>query len=419
MNRLSEYQRRIFQRNLEMTQALQEGAPKTEVANRFDLSLRTVYTIWNHLQEGGIAALIPESKAPKTKPMHDDRIIQLILSIRKETGYGAIKIYDMLQTYQAQYQLDNIPLPSPRSIHNILRANHCVMTSKKTAPRRKKIPDHYLIRNTQKPAHILEADMKADHYLEKQPLIVNGIIDICSKVVTTRAGNSQGTLDAILTLIDHVYEYGIPGIVKTDNDMAFLGQVKGTSFGLYTRLCLYLGIEQILVPIRKPRWKPFIERFFRTWDEDFFTRYQHPDWDCFQEAHLSYINKYNTQRPHQGLKEALCNVNKIVIPNQFHQQYASIRKPDIDKEELIRLLQATTFPLVGGQLSFIRRLAKSGIIEFKGNEFHLPIDYQGKMIKGTIYIDPNQSTHKVDFYFKDQKIKTDKYRYKVYKINEL
>jgi hypothetical protein len=419
MNRLSEYQQRIFQRNLKVIQALQEGTPKTEVTRRFRLSRRSIYYIWSHFHDGGVSALIPENKAPKTKPEYDALIIQLILSIRDQSGYGAQKIHDELQTHRGKYQLDNIPLPSARSIHHILRANHRISVSRKSSLRRKRTPDHYQLRDTQKPGMTLEADMKTDHYLQKRPLIINGIIDICSKVASTRTGSSQGTLDATLTLIDHVYEYGIPQIVKTDNDMVYIGQVKGTSFGLYTRLCLYLGIEQVVVPIRKPRWKPFIERFFRTWDEDFFTRQSFPDWDCFDESHLHYMNKYNTQRPHQGLKEALCNTGTLVIPNQFHQQYAVLRKPAIAKDELIRQLQKKSFPLLRGQLTFIRRLPNTAIIDFKGNQFHLPEKYQGKMIKGTIHIEPNQDANKVDFYFKDQKIKTGEYRYKAYKIKEL
>ncbi|MFQ6119840.1 MAG: helix-turn-helix domain-containing protein [Methanosarcinales archaeon] len=414
----SNYQDRIFQRNLEMIRALEQGFSPKQVAEMFQISVATVYNIRKKTnQAGGINALIPKSKAPKTKPAKDPMIIQLILSTRQDTDFGAEKIYDFLLANSAEYKIDPDQIPKPRTIHNILKEHGKIVH--KTPQKKKFKPDYYHTRRTQRPNDIIEVDIKTDHYLEKRPVIVNGTIDICSKVATASIDTSKTALNAALNLIEHIYQWGLPQFVKTDNDMAYIGQIEGSSFGLFTRLCLLLGLEHTFIPIHSPRWNPFIESFFSSWDTEFFNRIHHLGWDALIQGNRGYIRRYNNQRSHQGLKKLSHNPDKIKFPKAYHQRYAQINFPSWKKQDLINLVKKESIPLVKGRVSFIRKIPQTGILKFKDNQFNIPKSFSGTIIKGTIFVDPDQNPFKVVFYFREHEIKMSHYYLKRYDIRAL
>lgn len=416
--RISEYQERIFKRNLDVIRALQQGLTPKEVAKSFHLSLATVYNIQGLAKEpGSIRCLVPKSKAPKTKPIYDSVVISLINQVREETGFGAEKIYDYLVDHSVQYNIDPAVIPRTRKIHQILKEKGKItpQISKKNIYK----PDYYHTRCTEKPNDIVEVDIKSDHYLEKKPVIVHAIIDICSKVTTVNVDFPQTAGAASFNLIDHIYQWGLPRVIKTDNDMIFLGQIEGASFGLFTRLCLLLGCEQIFIPIHSPRWNPFIESFFNTWDREFFNHTYHYGRDALIQGNRGFLIRYHSKRSHQGLKKRDHNPDKIKFPQTFHQQYAQINYPSRDKEELIQLIKTSLIPLVKGKISFIRKVPESAIIRFKGNQFKLPKSFSGMMIKGSIEIDPSKSPFKVKFYYRDHMICQSDYHLYKYDVKSL
>ena len=310
--KISEYQERIFKRNLDVIGALEQGLTPKEVAKSFQISLANVYSIRNKAAKAcGVKALIPKSKAPKTEPIRDPVITGLIAKIREDTGFGAEKIYDFLIEHSTQYKIDPAIVPKARTIHHIL----CEQGQVTSRISRKKIykPDYYHTRRTEEPNDIIEVDIKSDHYLKRKPVIVNGIIDICSKVTTVSIDGSKTAISATLNLIEHIYQYGLPRVVKTDNDMIYIGQIEGSSFGLFTRFCLLLGLEQTFIPIHSPRWNPFIESFFSTWDREFYNRIYHHGWDALIQGNRGFIIRYNTKRSHQGLKK----LHKLIISNML------------------------------------------------------------------------------------------------------
>lgn len=329
----TEYQNRIFSRNFQILEALRQGQSPKLTAFAFGISEAMVYNIRQQAEDGGLTALMPESKASKTKPKWSSQIIQLILMVRKKTGYGAEKIYDYIVAQAPQLGIEPSEIPKTRMMHNILKERGAIVKIPST--KNIYIPDYYSTRTKDHPNDILEVDMKTDHFLAKRPVIVNGVIDICSKVITVSIDESQSTENAAVNLIEHFYQWGLVKKVKNDNDMAYMGQVEGSSLGIFTKVCLFLGIEQIFIPLRRPRWNAHIERFFRTWDNDFFNRIYLYDWDALIQGNRGFTLRYLTERSHQGLKKLPNNPEKIKFPQQYHQKYADIKRPDWDKTDLI------------------------------------------------------------------------------------
>jgi transposase len=413
----TDYQSKVFQRNLQIIRALEEGFTPKEVASQFRVCVATVYNIRKLASEVGIRGLIPKSRAPKTKPQKDPVIIQMILQCRQETGYGSEKIYDYLMDKVDQLAIDYRNVPKPRTIHEILRRSGQVIPVKPRKTREK--VDYYRLRAVERPGEIIEADMKTDHYLGGKPVIANGIIDICSRVVTVGVGDNQTTEDASINLIEHVYRWGVPNSVKTDNDMAYMGQVEGSSFGHFTRLCLLLGIEQIFIPIRQPRWNPFIESFFRTWDKEFYNGIYHWGWDALIQGNRGFVQRYLVNRSHQGIKRQKNNPHKIMTPQKYHETYGEMRTPSWKKEHLIEIIRKGDMPLSKGIVTFIRKVSKKGEMRFKQNRFSIPSSYAGMFVKGIIHVEPDRHNMHVDFYFREHKITSGIYRMKTYRRGKL
>lgn len=333
----SDYQSKIFNRNMKILQGLEQGLKPQQLACSFGISIATVYNVKKLAQQGGVTKLIPKSKAPITKPKWDDQIIKVILEYREQTGLGAEKIYDYLVSQSSELAITTENIPKPRKLHEILKEQGLVQNQKSIKKVHK--PDYYQTRNKISPNNILEIDIKNDHFLEKRPVIVNGVIDICSKVATVNINANQSTENAALNLVDHVYRWGTPNKVKSDNDMAFIGQIQGSAFGLFTKVCLFLGIEHIFIPIHNPKWNPHIERFFRTWDKEFYTQIHHWGWDALIQGNRGFLQRYLEKRSHQGLKKLSNNPDNIKYPQQFHQKFAETKFPKLNKQEVINLIK--------------------------------------------------------------------------------
>src|SRR5213079_338931 len=73
---------------------------------------------------------------------------------------------------------------------------------------------------------------------------------------------------------------------------------------LFDRICRENGVDHILTQPRSPTTTGKIERFHRSLRVEFNTRQIFRNLKTAQEALDEWVTYYNTQRPHQGLKDA-------------------------------------------------------------------------------------------------------------------
>jgi transposase InsO family protein len=99
--------------------------------------------------------------------------------------------------------------------------------------------------------------------------------------------------------------YGVPAQVLTDNGKVFTGRFAQPPVEvLFDRICRENGVDHILTQPRSPTTTGKIERFHRSLRVEFNTRQVFRTLTTAQEALDEWVNYYNTQRPHQGLKDA-------------------------------------------------------------------------------------------------------------------
>ena len=99
--------------------------------------------------------------------------------------------------------------------------------------------------------------------------------------------------------------YGVPAQILTDNGKVFTGRFAQPPVEvLFDRICRENGIDHILTMPRKPTTTGKIERFHRSLRAEFNTRQIFRNLKTAQEALDEWVSYYNTQRPHQALKDS-------------------------------------------------------------------------------------------------------------------
>jgi transposase InsO family protein len=86
-----------------------------------------------------------------------------------------------------------------------------------------------------------------------------------------------------------------PVFLQTDNGLEFQGR--------FHQVCEEMKLKHHLIHKNTPNENALIERSFRTDEEEFFFRLEHAPqhYDELRGWFSSYLNKYNTWRPHLGL----------------------------------------------------------------------------------------------------------------------
>jgi len=83
---------------------------------------------------------------------------------------------------------------------------------------------------------------------------------------------------------------------QLDNDAAFNGGYKVVRvFGAFVRLCLYVGIEPIFLPVGEPKRNGVVERLHGLWSQTFWRRYRFAGLADVRQAAPQFLRWYGQQ----------------------------------------------------------------------------------------------------------------------------
>ncbi len=400
----SEYWKKLYERNVQIAAYLDQGCTIEFLIKKFELSRSEAYRLASLYASGGLAALVPGSRARKQPQGTDERIVDLICALRTRLGLSADRIEEHLRERAEKLQIQPEQIPTARTVHRLLVQHQKIQP--KVKPRRRAIVDYYRTRHGGYPNHIVESDLKCDRYVQRQRVNLFGHLEQFSRSVVASIHKEQTTRHCCENFLDYLYRYGIPEVAKSDNGAVYIGNERHPAFGIYTKLCLYLGIEQIFIPFAEPKWNVFIERFFRTWDEECFDKERHPSWSALLRHHGRYLQKYNHQRTHQAIAKA--------TPDAYFQQHRSQIKqrfPNIDRDRLQRYLEEQNLPLKSGSVSFIRRVEAGGTIRLKTHTYTIGKALVNKHVKATVFVQAGQRKFDVLFWYKDMQLSKNTYAF--------
>jgi putative transposase len=204
----------------------------------------------------------------------------LILDLRKHYGYGACKIEELLKTKGFGI--------SHRQIEKLLLRNGLVEPNIK-----KQIPRKWVRYELPNPNDLWHTDWSYDPYTQLQLGIY---LDDRTRLVISAGEYTNANIDNTLALLKAgIAFYGKPKAIMTDHGSVYYAN-KGSADEQNSQFRLtldILGIKHYVARVNRPQTNGKVERFFRTYKQEFMT-------GSFQTT-VDYIKHYNEQRPHMSL----------------------------------------------------------------------------------------------------------------------
>jgi putative transposase len=165
---------------------------------------------------------------------------------------------------------------------------------------------------------------------------------------------------------------GLPDGLQLDNDAAFNGGYKVPRvFGAFVRLCLYVGIEPIFLPVGEPKRNRVVERLHGRWSQTFWRTHRFDTLAEVRRAAPQFVRFY-TQRDHPPALQG-------ATPGQAEAQ---VTRRQLTAEE-VRLLLGE-LPLTAGRVHFLRLVTAQGQITVLNENWAVGKRLAGQYVWATI-----------------------------------
>jgi hypothetical protein len=178
------------------------------------------------------------------------------------------------------------------------------------------------------------------------------------------------------TVIRHAFHtwktLGIPHFLQLDNDAAFCGGYKVPRiFGQFVRLCLYVGIELIFLPVAEPECNGEVEELNGLWAHAFWERRRFASFGRVCQASPAFVHWYMTDYAPPWLSGA--------TPQQAQRREPPQRLTATPLRQL-----PDPLPITAGRIHFIRKVKPDGTIAILNETWKVSKRLAGKYIWTTI-----------------------------------
>lgn len=270
------------------------GTSVTAFCAQHGISRQTYYKYRRRFEAGGLEALLPQSRRPKSSPNATPApVLARVLAKREQLraqGWdcGALSIrYRMLR---------DGPAPSARTIHRILLAHGLVEPQPKKRPRSSFRSFAYARANEcwQMDGHDLQL---ADGTWFKALRIQD---DCSRKVMATRAAWSENATDIWRCFEAACQRHGAPAMFLSDNGSAFSQRRTRGLLGEFEARLRTCGVLPVTSSIKHPQTCGKKEREWQTLDQWLAARPAPQDLTEAQRLLETYDWLFNHDRPHQA-----------------------------------------------------------------------------------------------------------------------
>jgi putative transposase len=296
--------------------------------------------------QGGGPALASQSRRPRRRVKTSAWGQRQVLRLRRKLKQARIGLIGAA-AIQRQWRKEQLPTPVPSlsTIKRILSA--AGLTRAKPAGRLAYFP---AARPT--PTHPLQAMDWTERYLEGGAKVYafHSLDLACRAARQTIRPNKNGA-----SVRQHALEawqhLGIPACLQLDNDAAFNGGYKVRRvIGQFVRLCLYVGVELIFLPVGEPKRNGAVESFNHLWNCAFYNRHHFETFAEVQASSPQFENWYL----HDYGPPALGGLT----PAQAALRAQSGRRlTDTERAAIPEAL-----PITAGRIHFIRPVSADGTI---------------------------------------------------------
>lgn len=206
----------------------------------------------------------------------------LIIDLRMRFKWGAVRI--------EQYLKSKGFLISHRQIEKVLNSHNLIIPNF-----RKQKPRRWVRFELPNPNDMLHTDWTHCPFTDKH---LSVYIDDRTRLITAYGLFKNANItNSIALLKTGIAEYGKPKAVMTDHGSTYFNNTPDSKgilqFNTYQQTLNHLGIKHSLAPVNRPQTNGKVERFFRTYKEEYITE----TFSCLKD----FIKHYNEIRPHMSL----------------------------------------------------------------------------------------------------------------------
>ena len=212
-------------------------------------------------------------------------------------------------------------------------------------------PEPYYPQPTPTPAYPIQAMDWTERYLTGGAKVYAfHTVDLQSHAFTQTLSPDKA-LAAVRTHLLTVWtELGRPAGLQMDNDGVFCGGYKVRRvFGQVVRLCLYVGIEPIFIPVGEPKRNSIVERVNGLWSAGFWRRHHLRSFAEVEAASPAFVRWYMQEYQPPSLHG--------LTPAAAHQRLPGARLSAAQVRALPGHL-----PITAGRVHFLRRVNAAGEI---------------------------------------------------------
>ena len=219
-------------------------------------------------KNGGDNWSVELSRRPHhSKEKIDESMEQAIIDTRKKLEKT---LYAQIGALNIKWHLEKQGLTSPpiSTINKVLKRNSLVKKRHRYEPK----GTNYPALKAGQTNFMHQFDLVGPRYLKTDGRFYSAnAIDAYDRRCCINPVRRQTKSDILASLIRCWRVLGIPEYLQMDNKLPMRGSNRYPhSFGLVIRLCLYLGIQPVFIPISEPWRNGIIERFQDVFDKMFF-----------------------------------------------------------------------------------------------------------------------------------------------------
>jgi hypothetical protein len=343
-----------------------KGTPHKVILAKVQRSRGWLSKWQKRFKQHGAAGLHSHSRRPHHMPTaYSPRIVQLIAQTRRRLLKQKVGLIGPRAIRRELRQALGKQPPSLSTIKRVLHRRDLVPPSQASPA--------YFPKPLTTVAGVLHALDWTCRYLEAGPkLYAFHTLNLRTRACTQTIAADKSSDTVIQHCVSTWKTLGIPQFLQLDNDAAFCGGYKAPRvFGQFVRLCLYLGVELIFLPVAEPERNGEVEELNGLWGHAFWERRRFASFKCVVRTSPAFVRWYLTDYAPPRLGD--------VTPRQAQRRESKHRLTATQLACLPRPL-----PITAGRIHFIRLVKPEGTISILNQTWQVGKRLAGKYVWATI-----------------------------------
>ena len=348
-----------------------QGFSVRQIAQQLQRSVGWVVKWWQRYQATASHYSHSQSRRPHTSPQrYAESVRKLVRRMRQSLVRRRVG-----------------RLIGPRAIHRTIRQEQVLPQSQRPAPStiQRMLHEGGLIARPRQPhpAYCPQPQPRADYiiqaldwtmrYLHGGPKVYAfHTVDLHSRALHQTLSTDKRSDTAQQHVLNSWQQLGVPDALQLDNDVAWCGTLQHPRhISVFLRLCLYCGVEPILLPFAEPEHNGVVEWINALWSQQFWNLQTFRSVAQVRRNGPQFVAWYQHQYepPH-------------LTPYTPHQVHQDTPRQHLTTAQRRRL--PTPLPLTAGRIHFIRRVDAHGNINVLAESWHIHQRLAGQYVWATL-----------------------------------